>query len=122
MTALRGLRSLGVRIAVDDFGTGQTSLSDLRRFPVDVLKIDRSFIDALGPAREDSAIVDAAVRLAHSLDLTVVAEGVETSGQLDVLRALGCDGAQGYLFARPGAAADVATLVRGGRVDASQPT
>ena len=113
-TALGALRDLGVRIAVDDFGTGHTSLYELRQLPVDALKIDRSLVDALGPARLESTLVDAAVRLAHSLDLRVVAEGVETTAQLAVLQDLGCDLAQGYLFARPGAAEEVSALVRGG--------
>ena len=117
VTALGALRDLGIRIAVDDFGTGHTSLSELRRFPVDELKIDRSFVDVLGPAREDCAIVQAAIRLAHSLDLTVVAKGVETSGQLAVLQDLGCDQAQGHLFARPGTAEQVTALVRGGPIE-----
>jgi diguanylate cyclase (GGDEF)-like protein/PAS domain S-box-containing protein len=95
------LRELGVRLAIDDFGTGYSSLSYARRFPVDELKIDRSFIDGLGRSIEDAAIVTAAIAFARALHLTVTAEGVETTDQAIRLRALGCDRAQGYLFARP---------------------
>ena len=95
------LRGLGVRLAIDDFGTGYSSLSYARRFPVDELKIDRSFIDGLGRSGEDAAIVTAAIAFARALHLTVTAEGVETTDQAIRLRALGCDRAQGYLFARP---------------------
>jgi diguanylate cyclase (GGDEF)-like protein/PAS domain S-box-containing protein len=98
---LQGLKEIGVQLAIDDFGTGSSSLSYLRRFPIDLLKVDRSFVDGLGPDPEDSAIVAAIVSLAHTLDRGVVAEGVETVEQLSELRALGCDAAQGYLFARP---------------------
>ena len=95
------LRGLGVRLAIDDFGTGFSSLSYARRFPVSELKIDRSFIDGLGRSGEDAAIVTAAIAFARALHLTVTAEGVETTDQAIRLRALGCDRAQGYLFARP---------------------
>jgi len=95
------LDDLGVHLAIDDFGTGHSSLSYARRFPVDELKIDRSFIDGLGRSREDAAIVTAAIAFARALHLAVTAEGVETPDQAIRLRALGCDRAQGYLFARP---------------------
>jgi EAL domain-containing protein (putative c-di-GMP-specific phosphodiesterase class I) len=98
---LAELRTMGVRIALDDFGTGYSSLSWLRTFPVDVLKIDRSFIQLLSGSGQDAAIVSGLVQLAHSLDLEVVAEGVEVAEQRDRLRAERCDLAQGYLFARP---------------------
>ena len=102
---LRALKDLGVCLSIDDFGTGYSSLSYLKRFPVDVLKIDRSFVDGLGVDAEDDAIVTAVVSLAHALNLEVVAEGVETELQLMELRRLGCDAAQGYLLGRPAEAA-----------------
>ena len=94
------LKVLGVRIAIDDFGTGYSSFSYLRRFPVDILKIDQSFVAGLENDAEADAIVHAIVDLGHTLGLEVVAEGVETEGQLGLLREMGCDFAQGYLFAR----------------------
>jgi diguanylate cyclase (GGDEF)-like protein len=106
VTILHTLRELDVRLGVDDFGTGYSSLSYLRRFPVDVLKIDRSFVDGLGHDLEDSAIVAAVVSLADTLGLHAVAEGVETELQRDCLIGLGCVEAQGYLFARPRSAAE----------------
>jgi EAL domain-containing protein (putative c-di-GMP-specific phosphodiesterase class I) len=96
--ALRELRDLGVRLSIDDFGTGYSSLTYLKRFPVDELKVDRSFVDGLGSDAEDTAIVAAVVNLAHTLDLRVVAEGVETEAQSRLLRELGCDAAQGHWF------------------------
>ena len=99
--ALKSLKALGVEIAIDDFGTGYSSLAHLRRFPVDILKIDHSFVAGLGRNPEDAAIVRAVIALAETLDLTVVAEGVERSEQLEELRALGCERAQGNLFSSP---------------------
>jgi diguanylate cyclase (GGDEF)-like protein/PAS domain S-box-containing protein len=98
---LRALKSLGVRLAIDDFGTGYSSLAHLRRFPVDVLKIDRTFVDGLGREPQDTSIAAAVISLAHALELVTVAEGIETAEQLEVLTGLGCDLGQGYLFARP---------------------
>jgi EAL domain-containing protein (putative c-di-GMP-specific phosphodiesterase class I) len=98
---LGDLRHLGVRLAIDDFGTGYSSLSYLRRFPVDVLKIDRSFVSSLGGDPEDAALAHAIVKLGHTLHLRVVAEGIETAAQLAELRALECEYGQGYLFGRP---------------------
>jgi diguanylate cyclase (GGDEF)-like protein/PAS domain S-box-containing protein len=98
---LHALRGQGVHLSIDDFGTGYSSLSYLKRFPVETLKIDRSFIAGLGSDLEDSSIVHTVVTLAHSLNVAAVAEGVETPVQLDILRTLGCDYAQGYLFGRP---------------------
>jgi EAL domain-containing protein (putative c-di-GMP-specific phosphodiesterase class I) len=100
-TTLQALRDLGATVAVDDFGTGYASLSYLRRFPVQELKIDRSFVAAMSRDDGDRAIVAGCVQLARALGLTSVAEGVETQEQRDALLELGCDLAQGYLFSRP---------------------
>jgi len=99
---LHALRELGLQLAIDDFGTGYASLSYLRRFPLNRLKIDQSFIRPLGRSHEDRAIVEALIHLSHSLGLHVVAEGVETAEQQACLTELGCDAMQGYWFARPG--------------------
>jgi diguanylate cyclase (GGDEF)-like protein/PAS domain S-box-containing protein len=98
---LTQLKALGVSLAIDDFGTGYSSLVYLKRFPVDVLKIDRSFIGGLGQDPEDSAIVASVVGLARAVGIVAVAEGVETTGQLVALQELGCEFGQGYLWSRP---------------------
>ncbi|MFI5845751.1 putative bifunctional diguanylate cyclase/phosphodiesterase [Catenuloplanes sp. NPDC051500] len=95
------LRGIGVRIAIDDFGTGYSSLSYLRQIPVDVLKIDKSFIDDIIGSRQQHALVGAIVTLAHNLDLTVVAEGIEHAEQRETLHRMGCPYGQGYLFSKP---------------------
>jgi EAL domain-containing protein (putative c-di-GMP-specific phosphodiesterase class I) len=100
ITGLRGLRDVGVQVGLDDFGTGYSSLAYLRQFPLDFVKIDKSFIDEMGSVSGNLAIVAAIITLAHALDLTVVAEGVETAEQLRILEDLECDRAQGFLFAR----------------------
>jgi diguanylate cyclase (GGDEF)-like protein/PAS domain S-box-containing protein len=114
------LRRLGVRLVIDDFGTGYSSLSYLRRFPIDVLKIDRSFVlgldDGSSGGAGDGAIVSAVVNLAHTLGITAVGEGVETAEQLDELRRVGCDGAQGFYLARPAPGPEIGQLL------ASNPT
>ncbi len=99
--ALRGLKTLGVCLVLDDFGTGYSSLSHLKRHPIDVLKIDREFVDGLGVSDENDAIVTAVLSMAKALGIEVVAEGVETREQLQWLRTNGCSYAQGYLFAPP---------------------
>lgn len=99
--ALDGLGRLGVYLSIDDFGTGHSSLSYLRKLPARQLKIDKSFIHDLDADRDARAVVDAVIRLAHALDLSVVAEGVETAAQRDILVELQCDELQGYLIARP---------------------
>ena len=96
--ALSAINRLGVAIAMDDFGTGYSSLSYLRNYPFDILKIDRSFIDDVPMDEADRELVNATIAMAHGLGLKVVAEGVETRGQLDYLKAQRCDYAQGYLF------------------------
>ena len=106
------LRDLGVRVSIDDFGTGYSSLSYLRDLPIDCLKIDRSFVQGLGTDRRDSALVGAVVTMALELGLDVVAEGVETLEQFAQLERLGCQQAQGFLFGRPGPAADVSAAIQ----------
>jgi diguanylate cyclase (GGDEF)-like protein len=101
IVTLGRLKALGVRISIDDFGTGYSSLSYLKRFPVDALKLDRSFVKDLPGDAEDAAIARAVINLAHSLDLDLIAEGVETEAQLAFLAANGCDAIQGYYFSRP---------------------
>jgi EAL domain-containing protein (putative c-di-GMP-specific phosphodiesterase class I) len=100
-SVLAGIKQLGVRLAIDDFGVGYSSLAHLKRFPIDTLKIDRSFIRELPQNNEDKAITKAIVAMANSLSLTVVAEGVETLAQETFLHEHGCDEMQGYYFSRP---------------------
>lgn len=111
---LRGLKQMGVSIAIDDFGTGYSSLSYLRRFPIDVIKIDRAFIEHVSDSPDDAAIANAIIALAKSLQRKVVAEGVETRAQLDFLRQHGCDTAQGYYYARPLPAEEFVRYLRQG--------
>jgi len=108
---LHRLKALGTRLCIDDFGTGYSSLSYLLRFPADTLKIDRSFVAALGKGGKNEAIVGAIVSLGRSLEMDVVAEGVETEEQRDILRGLGCVMGQGYFFSRPVAAEQVPGLL-----------
>jgi diguanylate cyclase (GGDEF)-like protein/PAS domain S-box-containing protein len=110
---LRELKALGFQLAIDDFGTGYSSLSYLRQFPVDTLKIDRSFVDGLGADAQNTAIVRSVVALAQALDVSVTGEGIETATQESELRMLGCDGGQGYLFARPQPPTDIQALLAG---------
>jgi len=98
---LNSLRDLGVRLAIDDFGTGYSSLSYLTRMPVDILKVDRSFVGHMLESDRVQSVVRATISLAHALGLRVVAEGVETPQQERALRDLGCELAQGYHYARP---------------------
>jgi predicted signal transduction protein with EAL and GGDEF domain len=102
---LHELTSLGVRIAIDDFGTGYSSLIYLKRFPVDILKVDRSFVEGLGRNGNDNAIVRSVIDLAQAFDIETIAEGIETVGQLDALKALGCRLGQGFLWS-PGRSAE----------------
>lgn len=109
---LKRLQRLGVQIALDDFGTGQSSLTYLRRFRADVLKIDRSFIDQICASHSDATLVSAIVAMSQRMGLRVVAEGVETTSQLDCLRDLGCDEIQGFLIAKPMSATAMSDWLR----------
>jgi EAL domain-containing protein (putative c-di-GMP-specific phosphodiesterase class I)/CheY-like chemotaxis protein len=110
---LESLKAVGVRLALDDFGTGYSSLSYLKNFPFDCLKIDQAFIRNLENDRRDMAITRTIVELAHNLGLSVVAEGVETHAQADIIRSFGCDEIQGYLVARPQPALDITPFLSG---------
>ena len=103
-----------MRIAVDDFGTGFSSLGQLRSFPVDMIKVDRSFVQGIEHDAKDAAITANLVSLAHALGLLAIAEGIESDGQLTSLRELGCDLAQGFLFARPAPPAEIDRLLAEG--------
>jgi diguanylate cyclase (GGDEF)-like protein len=117
LRVLGALKELGVLLAIDDFGTGYSSLSYLQRFPLDILKVDRMFVGELGQGTGGDEIVAAVIQLAHALGLQVVAEGVETERQLDILRGMRCDYAQGFLFSRPVPAEELRTRF-GQRIDA----
>ncbi len=110
---LRELKSLGVQLALDDFGTGYSSLASLHQLPVDTVKIDRSFVSQSDTSHHHRVLIDATVRVAHSLGMRTVAEGIETEAQAAVVRALGCDKGQGYLFSRPLASAELVRWLRG---------
>jgi diguanylate cyclase (GGDEF)-like protein len=112
IAVLAGLRDAGLEIAIDDFGTGYCSLAYIARLPISVIKIDRTFITGMNDSPEGLAIVSSIIALAHSLKLKVVAEGVETEAQAQLLRLLACDQAQGYLFCRPVPASAIAELLR----------
>lgn len=115
ISTLHTLKKLGITLSVDDFGTGYSSLSYLKLFPIDVLKVDRSFVNDITTDADDAAIVRATVNLAHSLELEVVAEGVEDLAQLAFLKYIGCDELQGYYFSRPLPQEEAEMLLRSGR-------
>ena len=115
VATLRDLRGLGVRIAIDDFGKGYSSLSYLKRFPADSIKIDRSFIGQVADSPDDAAIAKAIITMAHCLQLKVIAEGVETAAQLAFLVANDCDQVQGYYFSRPVPGAECSAMLKGQR-------
>jgi predicted signal transduction protein with EAL and GGDEF domain len=108
---LESLKALGVGLSIDDFGTGHSSLTYLRRYPVDYLKVDRSFVAEVVTNPEDLAIVSSVINLGHSFGLQVVAEGVETGDQLELLREMGCDQTQGFIWRRPAGDADVSDWI-----------
>jgi diguanylate cyclase len=114
VSILRKLSEMGVLVSVDDFGTGYSSMSYLQRFPIDKLKIDRTFISDVTSSNDDASIVSAIVSLGHTLKLKVIAEGVETPEQLEFLQMLGCDQYQGYHFSKPMPASEFAELIRRG--------
>jgi EAL domain-containing protein (putative c-di-GMP-specific phosphodiesterase class I) len=118
-SVLKTLRASGVQIAVDDFGTGYSSLSYLRKFPIDALKIDQSFVRQIMTAPDDATIVTAIISMGRSLNLRVVAEGVETQGELEFLQTRQCDEAQGYYFSRPVLAQQFAMLLETGVQEAA---
>ena len=111
---MRNLRAMGVRLTIDDFGTGYSSLGYLKLFPINNLKVDRSFVRDLPHSRDDVAITRAVIAMAHSLEMNVIAEGVELREQLDVLRKEGCDEFQGYLCRPPLAEEDLIRFIRDG--------
>jgi EAL domain-containing protein (putative c-di-GMP-specific phosphodiesterase class I) len=104
---LAAIKKTGVRLSIDDFGTGYSSLAYLNQFPIDTVKIDRSFIRHLPESHSDAQITSAVIALGHSLGLTVVAEGAEMQAQIDFLREEGCDEVQGYFYSRPIPAGDM---------------
>jgi diguanylate cyclase (GGDEF)-like protein/PAS domain S-box-containing protein len=115
LDTMHALKSMGIGLSIDDFGTGYSSLSYLKRFPVDVLKIDRSFVHDLAAGEEDAAMVDAIISLARGLHMRVIAEGVETPAQLAYLREQGCDEVQGFLYSRALPVPEVEQILRNGR-------
>jgi EAL domain-containing protein (putative c-di-GMP-specific phosphodiesterase class I) len=112
---LRKIRNLGFKIAIDDFGTGFSSLAYLRRLPLDVLKIDKCFVSEIGVNSKGMQILKSIVELAHALDLSVIAEGVETEQQRDFLKQLSCSAAQGYLFGKAIPAKNVQEFIMNAR-------
>ena len=114
MDILRALKDLGVTLVMDDFGTGYSSITNLKRFPVDVLKMDRSIVEGMDGDPTNRAVVSASIGLAHALGLDVVAEGVETAGELDKLLSMGCEVAQGYYWLRPSSSEEITELLAAG--------
>jgi len=114
---IQDLSAMGVRLTLDDFGTGHTALANLRRYPVGAVKIDRSFIEELGLNPAAATLASTIIVMAHSLGKQVIAEGVETSEQLDYLRERGCDCAQGYFMAQPLSVADMTDLLAGRKLE-----
>jgi EAL domain-containing protein (putative c-di-GMP-specific phosphodiesterase class I) len=121
LATLRDLRKLGVKLGIDDFGNGYSSLSYLKRFPVDVIKIDRSIVEGLGHDRSDSAIVSATITLAHALGLEVIAEGMETGEAVAELRSLGCNFGQGDYWWTSQPAGETEALLKAASTRSSHP-
>ena len=122
---LAALRDLGTRIAIDDFGTGYSSLSYLDRYPIDMIKIDRSFVAALPHPTGEPTLIQIMLDLARRLDLPIVAEGIENAEQLNTLRRLGCALGQGFLLATPRPAEDISAMLAASRylhLDPTMPT
>lgn len=117
VSTMRSLSAMGVRVALDDFGTGYSSLFTLRNLPIDVLKLDRAFIKGIAANESDRAITQAVVAMGRTLNLTIVAEGIENVDQLRVVGDIGCDRVQGYLLCRPKSAAEIAPYLAAGAVD-----
>jgi EAL domain-containing protein (putative c-di-GMP-specific phosphodiesterase class I) len=113
---MQGLRMMGVKLALDDFGTGYSSLAYLKNFPLDRLKLDRAFVTELVSEPHDQAIAQAVISLGHVLDMDVLAEGVETAEQSEMLGRFGCDVFQGYLFGKPMSAAALEAEIAAGRL------
>ena len=111
ISMMRQIRELGIQLSIDDFGTGYSSLSYLHRFPINTLKVDRSFVNTMEDGSENGEIVRTVIALAKTLRLDVIAEGIETIHQLRQLRILGCEYGQGYLFSRPVPAAEAEKLI-----------
>jgi EAL domain-containing protein (putative c-di-GMP-specific phosphodiesterase class I) len=111
LARLEALKGLGIRLSVDDFGTGYSSLSYLRQFPIDTVKIDKSFVDSIAAGRDDATFVGAILRLSEALHLDTLAEGIETGDQADTLQRLGCHLGQGFHYAKPLNPADVCDLL-----------
>jgi EAL domain-containing protein (putative c-di-GMP-specific phosphodiesterase class I) len=112
VNTLRRLKDLGIRVAIDDFGTGYSSLAYLKRFPIDSVKVDRSFVEDIPQDVDSMAIVQAIISMAHSLRLKVVAEGVETEAQVSFLRGEGCDEIQGHYFSAACSASEISGIMR----------
>ncbi|MEG0044330.1 MAG: EAL domain-containing protein, partial [Massilia sp.] len=106
LVTMRAMRALGVRLSIDDFGTGHSSLAQLRSLPVDEIKIDKSFVMRLDSSPDDTVIVRSAIEIGHNMGLVVIAEGVEQAGSLEILQRLHCDMVQGYFFSKPVPAED----------------
>jgi EAL domain-containing protein (putative c-di-GMP-specific phosphodiesterase class I) len=111
---LKALKAIGVHLVLDDFGTGYSSLAYLTRLPLDVLKVDRSFVSGLGTESRDTAVTEAIVAMSHALSLQVIGEGAETSVQVEELHRLGADLVQGFHFSRPVPAAEITRLLAAG--------